>query len=197
MTRVVKRPKDTTIPYNDLMALFADNTTGNISPEDLRKFVTSVAVIYGTVENTKTQADVQFSPTWAKIDCSEKQTGSNYILADKASSSIVILEDGYYKATAYIEAGGSGFNWTDVFQFAIARNGKIESIAVNLVQPIFSNEEFTAARVETILDDCMLGDEFTLMGRRVNTSGQPEPITFNKTWLNVEKQPVVIPTTIE
>lgn len=182
--------------YQMLMSKLADNNTGDITPQTMRELLESIAIVYGTVENDNLQEDVPYSSSWSLIDCSGKQTGSDRITASKADSSITILEDGYYKVTAYIDAGGSGFNWTDAFQIAIQRNGVNASMSVNLVAPIFSNEEFNSVRVETVIDNCKANDKFTLVGRRVNTTGQAEPITFRKTWLNVEKQPVVYPVVV-
>jgi len=81
---------DTPRGLTALLALFADNTTGNISPQDYRDLIVSCLGVYGSL-NCFEQAHAQDNPdTGAKITCFDVNGDSHGTTPDHTDDSITI-----------------------------------------------------------------------------------------------------------
>jgi hypothetical protein len=87
------------LKQSELEALFADNTTGDISPTDLRKFVSSVAP-YGGVMRVAPDAAYPITGTPTSLDFdSYNIPGNDLMTFDLANNKCVIHAGGIYYVT--------------------------------------------------------------------------------------------------
>jgi hypothetical protein len=99
---------DTRRTKAEILALFADNTSGNISPQDLRDFVVTVMGGYAslkTVDGVTAQTGITSTPvlltTW------DTNGDSNGLTADHTTDSITIDVDGVYDVDCDVSFSGS------------------------------------------------------------------------------------------
>jgi hypothetical protein len=103
-----------------LITLFADNTSGDISPQDLRDFLVSVFGGYGSIYvNGGSTAQTGISGTPAKMTGFAVNGISSGTTPDHTSDNITIITAGDYLINASVSFVGSS---SDVFQVEIYNN---------------------------------------------------------------------------
>jgi len=99
---------DTARSVSDLQALFADNITGNISPQDLRDFlVTSLGVSGGMYMNYNGAGQAMNTNTYTVVDNWTANFPSASISPDAANSQIVVDVNGTYSISVTMSGASS------------------------------------------------------------------------------------------
>jgi hypothetical protein len=109
----------------ELDALFADNSTGDISPQDLRDLVDSLMGVYGGLRmaNNSTGQTVATNTPEVLTEWTSNAV-SNGLTPDYTNDNVTIDYDGVYKLHFYVSFEGvTG----DTFRFYIYKNGSITS----------------------------------------------------------------------
>jgi hypothetical protein len=112
---------DTPRTRAELLTLFADNTIGSISPQDLRDFVVTILGGYTsikTVDGTTAQTGISTAPTlltqWDTNGISDRLT------PDHTTDSITVDIDGVYDIDCFVSFAGSG---TTTFEIHLRVDG--------------------------------------------------------------------------
>jgi hypothetical protein len=114
---------DTPRSLTDLQSLLADNTTGDISPQDLRDFLVSAIGVYGSLtcfDGSTAQTSLGTTP--ALLTCFTTDGSANGTTPANASDSITVNVAGNYDC--YFQCSFSGTNSANV-QFRL-RNNAVE-----------------------------------------------------------------------
>ena len=100
---------DTPRTLAEIQALFADNSTKNISPQDLRDFVASIMSEYGSIYvNNGVTAQGSIDTTFVQVLNFDTNNGAaGNVVADQANNEIIIGTAGDYFCMASIAFTGS------------------------------------------------------------------------------------------
>lgn len=115
-----------TVP--ELIALFADNVTGDISPQDSRDFIVSALGVYGgiaLINGVTAQAGLDTTPV--QLTGFTADTVASGVIPDQANDQIEVDIDGVYLGLFQISFSGSN-NTTFTFEFYI------DGVASNFAQ---------------------------------------------------------------
>lgn len=112
---------DTVRTRSALLTLLADNTSGAISPQDIRDFLVSVHGVYGSIYHTGTSASSSVSlndSTWTVLDGFSANGESSGTTPDHSSNQITVGTDGIYlvnwSVSGDIGMGASGYRMLGV-----------------------------------------------------------------------------------
>jgi len=84
-----------------LLALLADNTSGDISPQDLRDAVVTVFANYADIRTTSS-TNFTATTTWTKLPFAADGLSAGCVTANAASDRISVTVTGVYRATLNI-----------------------------------------------------------------------------------------------
>lgn len=110
---------DTIRSRTELLALLADNTTGDISPQDLRDMLVSLMGVYGGIEaidESTPQTGIGTSPV--KVTGWTENETSVGVTPDFSAGSLTILYDGVYIVSCQVSFSGT-LNTTFSFHLAV------------------------------------------------------------------------------
>lgn len=100
---------DTIRDRTSILALFPDNTTGDISPQDLRDFVVSAWGVYGGIGLTAGAYSQAAGTTPQQLTCFSTSSGvAKGVTEDAANDKLTPLSDGVY--IGFFSASFSGGN---------------------------------------------------------------------------------------
>jgi hypothetical protein len=107
--------------HTELTALFADNTSGDISPQDLRDFLDSIMSVYGAIfVSAGVTGQVIASGVPEQLTEWTHDGSANGVTPAFASDQITIDNDGVYAVNFAISFAGIT---NCVFQFTMYKNG--------------------------------------------------------------------------
>lgn len=99
---------DTIRTKAELLALLADNTTGDITPQDIRDMLVSLMGVYGgikIVDGITAQSGI--TPTPETLTGWEVNSPSNGVSPDYSTGQITVDHDGVYLVTAQVSFSGT------------------------------------------------------------------------------------------
>src|SRR5678816_4318562 len=124
---------DTPRTEAELQAIFDDNTTGNISPQDMRDFVVSVYPTYEAF-GAETLGALTIPAT-------------DFVPLDLSGSSFYIDEGGWADANAYASDWWSGYTWPAQSSLSLP-----PGLYYWTAQVFFTTDPDSAANCEVLLD---------------------------------------------
>lgn len=92
---------DTQRTLSALLAILADNTGGNISPQDLRDAVVTVFANYADIRTTSA-TNYTASTSWTKLPFAADGLSAGCVTANAASDRVSVSVTGVYRATLNI-----------------------------------------------------------------------------------------------
>jgi hypothetical protein len=104
-----------------VIALLADNTSGDISPQDLRDFLVSTWGLYGALSFYNKSATQSLNTTPATIVAFDTTGGSDGTSVSTGSHNITVSSGGVWQVETHMTL--SGFNSGTLYTFHIAKNG--------------------------------------------------------------------------
>lgn len=98
---------DTPRSLSQLLAILADNTSGDISAQDLRDMLVTCLGVYGSLSCFE-ESTIQNDPnTGAKLTCFDTNGSSNGMTPDHTDDSITCNVTGVYDIAAHISFSGT------------------------------------------------------------------------------------------
>lgn len=104
-----------------IIALLADNTSGDISPQDLRDFTVSTWGVYGGLSFYNKSATQSLNTTAATIVAYDTTGGADGTTVSTGSHNITVLSAGVWTVEAHMTL--TAFNSGTLYSFHIAKNG--------------------------------------------------------------------------
>ena len=104
-----------------VLALLADNTSGDISPQDLRDLAVSTWGLYGAISFYGKSATQSLNTTPATIVAYDTTGGNDGCSVSTGSHNITISSDGVWMVEAHMTL--TAFNSGTLYSFHIAKNG--------------------------------------------------------------------------
>lgn len=112
---------DTQRTLSALLAILADNTAGDISPQDLRDAVVTVFANYADIRTTSSGTFSASNITWTKFQFASDGLSAGCVTANAASDRIGVTVTGVYRATLLLDVtSGAG---TLSFRFEVNAGG--------------------------------------------------------------------------
>lgn len=111
---------DTPRSLSALQALLADNTSGDISPQDIRDFLVSSLGVYGSIYCVDAVTQQDNPDTGALLTCFTNNGNANGTTPDHTNDNITIDVAGNYDI--YFQASFSGTSGSE-FQFKLRKGG--------------------------------------------------------------------------
>lgn len=104
-----------------IIALFPDNTSGEISPQDERDLIVSAWGVYGAISFYNKSSTQSLNTTAATIVAFDTTGGSDGTTVSTGSHNITVLTGGVYYVEAHMTV--TGFNSGTLYSFHLAKNG--------------------------------------------------------------------------
>jgi len=150
-----------------VIALLPDNTSGEISPQDLRDFLVSIWGVYGALSVYNNGSAQSLNTTPAKITAFSINGGGAGTTASESSDQITIDTDGVF--LVHFTATISAMTANTLYSYHIAKNGTRVSGASAAVNVQSTNDVANVAI--TYVVSCAATDIITILGESDNGSG--------------------------
>ena len=111
---------DTPRSLSDLLVLLADNTTGDISPQDTRDVLVSTLGVYGSITCFDASTQQDNPDTGALLTCFTDNGNANGVTPDHTNDSLTIDVAGNFDVYCQVSFSGTGGKQ---FQFRLRKNG--------------------------------------------------------------------------
>ena len=144
---------DTVRSKADILTLFADNTSGNISPQDLRDFVVSLHSNYGCMYANGVTDTFTVTATPQMIDTFDTEGSSAGVSMSTANGTITLPVDGVYRIsfTASVYSTNNKTFVLELYKNDIATNRTVRRLSSSAtdIEVLSANcvNDFTASDV--------------------------------------------------
>lgn len=165
---------DTQRTFADIIALFADNVTGDISPQDARDFIKSVRPTFGGLYiSASAETTISAVDTWTKVEGTTTETTTT----DWSHTNNRLTYDGAADVHAHIAMSFTieSASGNQEFEFGVAKNGTILTSSI-LKRKIVVASEAGAAAVHT--DAMMSNGDYLEMFIQNTTSSANATMTY-------------------
>ena len=112
---------DTIRDRSAIVGLLPDNTTGEISPQDLRDFTVSTWGVYAAITFTAKSATQSLNTTPSTIVAFDTNNGNDGATVSTGSHNITVTTSGIFMVEFHMTL--TGFNSGTLYSFTAAKNG--------------------------------------------------------------------------
>lgn len=170
---------DTIRTRSAIVALLPDNTSGDISPQDLRDFLVSVWSVYGALSVYNNASSQSFNTTPSKVTAWAIETSGAGVTVSASTDDITINTDGVFKVQAGLTL--VSLNATTQYTFHIALNGVRVSGASASVEVQSANDVINLSIVHPVT--CVSTDIISIYAESDDAGGQNATIQHGQVYV--------------
>lgn len=150
----------------DLLALLADNTSQDISPQDLRDMLISIMGVYGELWTAGRSTGTTIGTSFIKLDNWENNGAAKKVTVDSANNKMSIQIAGLYRVSATFSVNT---DTDDTFRVSLFKEGA-EQQNVTWQRALSSALNITDADARGFVT-CAVDDELDFRAKGKNTGG--------------------------
>lgn len=174
---------DTIRERTTIASLLADNTSSEISPQDLRDTVVSIWGVFGSISTYNNASSQSLTTTPAKITAFDITGSAVGVTADASTDDITVSSGSQGTFLVYVTLTCSGMTLNTLYSFHVAKNGTRVNGASGAINVQSSNDVGNVTIIYTVA--LTAGDIISVLGE--STVGGGANITIKHGQLSIQR----------